>query len=102
MNVTGKTKIFRKDFNGKPAYSRCIASKKYENGQQIDEWIREYESVQFPRDTDIADKTEVEITDAFETVYQKKDGTIARKLVVRSYRPTTQGFENININDCPF
>lgn len=49
MNVTGKTKIFRKDFNGRPAYSRQIASREFVDGKQTDNWIRTYESVKLPR-----------------------------------------------------
>lgn len=90
MNVTGKTKIYRKDFedangNARPAYSRSIASKKYENGHKIDEWIREYESVQLPRGAELPDRAEIQVTKAFETVYQTKNG-VKRKLVIQDYK----------------
>lgn len=49
MNVTGKTKIFRKDFDGRPAYSRAVSSREFKDGQQTDNWIRTYESVKLPR-----------------------------------------------------
>ena len=54
MNVTGKTKIFRKDFDGHPAYSRAISSQEYKDGQK-GKWIRTYESVQFPFGTQLED-----------------------------------------------
>ena len=83
MDVTGKTKIFRKDFNGNPAYSRAISSQEYKDGQKGD-WINEWESVQFPKGTDIPDRSIVEIK-GFEAVYKAKDG-VRRKLVVKEYR----------------
>ena len=85
MKVTGETIIYRKEFNEKPAYSRRISSKKYENGKQLDEWIGTYESVQLPRGTELADKTKVNIKDSFESVFEKRDGTIMRKLVITKF-----------------
>lgn len=41
MNVTGKTKIYRKDFDGHPAYSRAITSRKFVNGVKGD-WINQF------------------------------------------------------------
>ena len=84
MNVTGKTKIFRKDFDGKPAYSRAISSQKYKDGQK-GEWIREYESVQFPKGTWLEDGCTVNITKAFEAVFETRSGEVKRKLVVQEY-----------------
>ena len=83
MNVTGDTKIYRKDFNGRPSYSRCIASQEYNNGQKGD-WIRTYESVQFPKGTDIPDRSIVRIK-GFEATYNSKNG-VQRKLVVQEYK----------------
>lgn len=88
MDVTGKTKIFRKDFNGRPAYSRAISSQEYKDGQKGD-WISEWESVQFPKGTDIPDRSIVEIK-GFEAVYKSKE-QIKRKLVVREYKVLDEG-----------
>lgn len=88
MDVTGKTKIFRKDFNGRPAYSRAISSQGYKDGQKGD-WISEWESVQFPKGTDIPDRSIVEIK-GFEAVYKSKD-VVRRKLVVKEYRVLDEG-----------
>ena len=82
MEVKGKTKIYRKDFEGRPSYSRAISSQEYKDGQKGD-WISAYESVQFPKGTDIPDRSIVEII-GFETVYNSKNG-IKRKLVVVNY-----------------
>lgn len=82
MDVRGKTKIYRKDFNGRPSYSRAISSQEYKDGQK-GEWITDFETVQFPRGTDIPDRSIVEIS-GFEAVYNSKNG-IKRKLVVTEY-----------------
>jgi hypothetical protein len=84
MNVTGQTKIFRKDFNGRPAYSRRISSQEYKNGQKGD-WINLYESVQMPKNTDIPDGCIIEVSKGFEAVYNGKNG-VQRKLVVQQYK----------------
>lgn len=84
MEVKGRTKIYRKDFDGHPAYSRRISSQKFENGQK-GAWISDFESVQFPTGTQIADGTTVDITKAFEAVYETRKGEVKRKLVVLEY-----------------
>lgn len=107
MEVTGKTRLYRKDFDGKPAYSRSIASKEYVDGQKTDKWINVYERVQMPKGTDIPDKTTIIVTKGFETVYRMLNGEIARKLVVMEYDTENQdtgfeGFEAIQDDDVPF
>ena len=90
MNVTGKTKIFRKDFDGKPAYSRAISSRKFENGKQGD-WMKPvYESVQFPRGTQIADDTIVNVTKAFEGTYETRSGETKKKIIVQEYEVVSE------------
>lgn len=83
MEVKGQTKIYRKDFDGRPAYSRRIASQEYKDGQK-GEWINDYEVVQFPKNTDIADGSIVQ-AEGFEAVYKNRNGEIKRKLVVTKY-----------------
>ena len=106
MDVIGKTKIFRKDFNGRPAYSRAISSRKYENGQKGD-WLKPvYEPVQFPKDTNIADGTMVMIK-GFESTYETKEGEVKRKLVVKEYSVAEEheaesGFSKLSNDDIPF
>ena len=83
MNVTGQTKLFRKDFNGRSAYSRRISSQEYKDGQK-GEWINDYENVQMPKNTNLPDGCIIEVKKAFEAVYRSKDG-VKRKLVVQEY-----------------
>lgn len=107
MNVTGKTKIFRKDFDGKPAYSRAISSRKYENGKQGD-WLKPvYESVQLPKGTQIEDGTIINVTSAFESSYETRSGEVKRKLVVQEYEvegavKTEPEFTALTNDDIPF
>lgn len=104
MIVKGKTKIYKREFNGRVVYSRSISSQEYKDGQKGD-WIRAYEPVQFPKGVDIADGSMVEI-EGFEAVFKNKDGEIRRKLVVQKYQvaggqPADQFFSNVD-EDCPY
>ena len=109
MEVRGKTKIYRKDFDGHPAYSRRISSQKYENGQK-GAWISDFENVQFPNGTQIADGTVVDITKAFESSYENRAGEVKPLTVVQEYsieeslpaRPTDEGFTALQNDDIPF
>lgn len=85
MSVTGKTKLFRKDFNGRPAYSRSIASREFKDGQQTNNWIRTYENVQMPKDTNLPDGVTIEVVNGFEATYRMQNGSVGRKLVVTKY-----------------
>lgn len=85
MNVTGKTMIFRKDFNGRPAYSRQIKSREFVDGQQTDNWIRTYESVKLPKDSVLSDGSIIDVTRGFESVFKSSDGSIKRQLIVMDY-----------------
>ena len=105
MNVTGKTKIYRRDFNGRPEYSRSISSREFKDGQKGD-WIRQYESVQMPKGTDIPDKSTIDVKKGFEAVFKVNDD-VRRKLVVIEYSIINEqaqnvaGFESMD-NDIPF
>lgn len=85
MDVTGKTRIFRYDGDGYTNYSRGISSRKFVNGEKTDEWVTEYEKVQFPKGTDLPNKTDIEVTKAFEAVTEYKDKKY-RKLVVQEFK----------------
>ena len=90
MNVTGKTKIFRKDFDGKPAYSRAISSRKYENGKQGD-WMKPvYEAVQFPKGTWLEDGCIVDIKQSFEGTYETRSGETKKKIIVQEYEVVSE------------
>ena len=84
MNISGQTKIYRKDFNGRPAYSRRISSQEYKDGQK-GEWLNLYENGQMPKGTNIADGSIIEVTAGFEAVFRSK-GELKRKLVVTGWR----------------
>jgi hypothetical protein len=98
MDVTGRTKIYRKDFNGRPSYSRAISSQEYKDGQKGD-WITDFETVQFPKGTDIPDRSIVEVK-GFEAVYKSKNGA-KRKLVVTEYHVIDPGREHTEFQDEP-
>ena len=98
MNITGKTMIFRKDFDGRPSYSRSISSKDIDG-----KWISIFENVNMPKGTDLPNKTKIEVTKGFEGVYEKRDGTKGRKIVVVEYKtdlPT--GFAQVDDSEIPF
>lgn len=105
MEVIGKTKIFRKDFDGKPAYSRAISSRKYENGKKGD-WMKPvYESVQFPIGTQIEDGSTVNIKKSFEAVYETRSGEMKKKIIVQEYEvigEIASEFTAISNDDIPF
>lgn len=117
MNVTGKTRIYAKDFDGRTSYSRSIAWHPMVDGN-VDKgaWERAYEQVQFLDRAEIPDGTTIEIKDAFESGYRKRDGDVARKLIVkeyeiieqgkpqgsRQYDDEPQGFAAFQDNDIPF
>ena len=106
MNVSGKTKIYRKDFDGRPSYTRSVCSQEFKDGKKGD-WISTYEPVQFPKGTDIPDRSIVEVK-GFEAVYKGKDDQIKRKLVVQEYRvldagsEEPKGFSKLSDSDIPF
>lgn len=98
MDVTGRTKIYRKDFNGRPSYSRAISSQEYKDGKKGD-WITDFETVQFPKGADIPDRSIVELK-GFEAVYNSKNGA-KRKLVVTEYHVIDPGREYTEFQDEP-
>lgn len=109
MEVKGQTKIYRKDFDGRPAYSRRIASQEYKDGQK-GEWVSDYEAVQFPKDTNLIDGSIVQL-EGFEAVYKNRNGEVKRKLVVTKYtlldapehiKKNEPMYEAIRDDDIPF
>ena len=87
MNVTGKTMIFRKVFDGRISYSRSISWHPFKEGKvDNNTWERTYETVKFPKDVDIPDKTMIEVTKGFESGFTKDDGEIRRMLIVQEYK----------------
>lgn len=80
MDILGKTKIYRKDFDGKPVYSTSIGRKnqdgKYENM---------YVQVQLPKDVELQDKTDINITKGFISWYPTKEGLPKIKFIVMEF-----------------
>ena len=80
MNISGKCIIYAKEFNGKVAYSTKISQKNI-NG----EWESMFINVQFPKNTNISDKTKIEVTKGFEGSYKDKNGLAHIKYVIQEY-----------------
>lgn len=66
--VTGKARIYRKDFNGRAAYTTQL-SKKDKDGN----WTNGYIGIQFNKDVELPDKTDIELTNAWIDFYISKD-----------------------------
>lgn len=111
MDVRGQIKLYRKDFNGRAAYSRRISAQEYIDGHKGD-WINLYESVQMPKNTNLPDGCIIEVKSGFESLYKSK-GEIKRKIVVKEYNmldmPRNEqdannynGFQHLQDDDVPF
>lgn len=80
MNITGKCTIYAKEYNGKALYSTKISQKNI-NG----EWESMFINVQFPKNTNISDKTKIEVTKGFEGFYKDKNGLPHIKYIIQEY-----------------
>jgi len=80
MDILGKTKIYRKDFDGKPAYSTSIGRKKQDGNYE-----NMYIQVQLPKDVELQDKTDINITKGFISWYPTKEGLPKIKFVVMDF-----------------
>lgn len=76
MQVTGKTMIFKKEYEGKIFYSTSIRNKNI-NG----EYTNMYLNIQLPKGIEPADKSIIEITKGFISFYSTKDGNKIPKIV---------------------
>ena len=92
MNITGKCTIYAKEFNGKMAYSTNISQKNI-NG----EWESMFINVQFPKNTNISDKTKIEVTKGFEGFYKDKNGLSHIKYIVQEYTTEDEQIEREGI-----
>lgn len=66
--VTGKARIYRKEYNGKVFFETQLSKKDKEG-----EWTNGYIGIQFKKGVDIADKTDIEITKGWIDFYVNKD-----------------------------
>ena len=78
MNISGKSKIWRKEMNGKNYYSTTISNKDM-NGN----WVNTYIPVQLPKDRELNNGTDIEIIKGFLSIYGQ-DKKI--KAVVQEYQ----------------
>ena len=92
MNITGKCTIYAKEFNGKVLYSTKISQKNI-NG----EWESMFINVQFPKNTNISDKTKIEVTKGFEGFYKDKNGLSHIKYVIQEYTTEDEQIEREGI-----
>ena len=107
MNITGKCTIYAKEYNGKVLYSTKICQKNI-NG----EWESMFINVQFPKNTNISDKTKIEVTKGFEGFYKDKNGLPHIKYIIQEYTTEDEQIEregimneqdyDINNDDLPF
>lgn len=80
MNISGKCKLFRKDFDNGISYSTTISNKNIEG-----KYEHMYVIVQMPKYTILEDKTNINITNGFLSNYKDKNGLMKIKLVVLDY-----------------
>lgn len=99
MNISGKTRIYAKDFNGKKLYSTGI-NRKEEDGT----YKNMYVSVQFRQGIEIEDKTTINVTNGFLSFYEDKNGMPKIKLVVLEFESeySNQEEETIANDMLPF
>ena len=80
MEIKGKTRIFKNETNGSIWYNTSIANK-------LQDGNYEYMSinVQFPKDTEIENKTTIDITKGFISFYKDKNGMPKPKIIVQEW-----------------
>ena len=81
MLVTGNTRIFKKEINGKELYSTSISSKN-QNG----DWDKMYLSVQLPRNVVLENGTDINITKGFLSFYKTNEGLPKIKVVIQEFQ----------------
>lgn len=88
MNGLIKTVFRHETQQGGTWYSCAFAGKNAQGETEYDYW-----TIDFPKDTDIKDRSRVEFKDFFETYYTRKDGTKQFKYVVKEWQPASgEGF----------
>lgn len=90
-NVTFEgAKVFRKEYDGRASYSVGVSGKKFENGHQLDEYVTAYLNANFPRGNAPSDKAMINITRAFLTTYEDREGKAHIKLVVLEWEDVSE------------
>lgn len=88
MNITGNALIFRKEYEGKNIYSTNISNKDV-NGNYTNMYI----TVQLPKDTELENKTKINVTKGFLSFYKNKQGLPQIKVVVMEYQTSEEAQE---------
>ena len=94
MNISGNCTIYAKEYNGKVLYSTKISQKNI-NG----EWESMFINVQFPKNTNISDKTKIEVTKGFEGFYKDKNGLPHIKYIIQEYTTEDEQIERERIQN---
>lgn len=76
MNILGKTMIFKNDYG----YSTAISSKKQDGS-----YDKMYVSVQLPKDVELENRTTINITKGFISMFKTKEGLPKIKLVIMEF-----------------
>lgn len=89
--ITGQTKVFRKDYEDRALYSTSIGKKK-----QDGTWDNAYINLQFKKGTDIADGTMIDIQNGWLTFYMNKDKKPVWQIFVSEFESEIpDGFEEV-------
>ena len=84
MDILGRTRIFKSEFNGRNTYSTSISSKDA-NG----EWQKVYVPVQFKQGMET--EGDIDITKGFISMFKDKNGLGKLKFVVMEYMQVDKG-----------
>lgn len=98
--ITGTTKVFRKDFDERAVYSTSIGKKKMDGT-----WDNAYINLQFKKGVDIADGTMIDIQNGWLTFYINKDKKPIWQIFVSEFEggEIPDGFSEItDLDDVPF
>lgn len=101
MNVIGKTRVFKNEFNGNVLYSTTISNKNMDG-----EYENMYINIQFPKLTAIENNTEIDIKNGFLSFYKDRNGLTHIKLVVMEFEMVDVENDNYSndyiCSDLPF
>lgn len=88
MNILGKARVFRKDYNNRPSYSISI-NKKEQDGT----YSKMYVNVQFNQGIEVQNGTDINITNGFITHYKDKNGLFHIKFVIMDFEEVNKQVE---------
>ena len=96
MKVTGKTRIFKNEYNGRTNYTTSISNKK-EDGTYENMYLQ----VQFKKGMET--EGNIDIKDGFLSFYKTKEGMPKIKLIILDYAKEQGDFETLSPDaDLPF